>query len=241
MKMMHAILAAFFFIAESGLAPASPPGVPRPGRPDFGRPRFDHPGRRPLPVGRRIFIRQATSGHADELRAMRILQGVFNDARCERIGDSLRRLSNAILSSASEANSRDQDLIPGDQRSELRRRARTGWRQTFRSRIFWETVFSRLSEAYRSCDATCMDDGDAIGAISGTMYCAANAGVGGLDAPGFLAQNLVPMCETSIFVGCQQSFRQAAQAYDGCSAYLSGSFEQTFLESISQDCHVELP
>jgi hypothetical protein len=224
--------------------PPGPGHRPEPGRPvEPGRPMPPHPGtggpRRPLPIGRPIYVRGPMSGHEDEVRAIRILQAATRENRCERIGESLRRISNAILSSASEANSRDDHLLPRDARGLARLQMRESWRRTLRSRVFWETVFDRLMEAYRSCDASCIEDGEAIGVLAGTMYCAANLGVGGLEAPGFLAQNSLPVCETSVFVGCQTGYRQAAQTYEGCTAYTSGSFERTFLESISQDCHVE--
>lgn len=262
---LFGILAGFAVVAiPGGSVQADPPGYGHPGRgrpvmapspprppgPPGRRPGDVHPPgrppnpgargpRRPLPVGRPIFVRGPVSGHEEEARAVRLVQTAMHQNRCERIGESLRRISNEILSASSEANARDDHLLPQDSRGLARRLMRQEWRRSLRSPVFWQTVFDRLAEAYRSCDASCMEDGEAIGEISGLMYCAANVGVGGLDAPGFLAQNPVPVCETSVFVGCQTAFRQAAARYEGCLAYTRNSFERTFLESISQDCHVE--
>ncbi len=221
-----------------GYGPGGRPGDTNPGGPRFPEPPRGGP-RRPLPVGRPIFVRPSVSGNEDEIRAVRIFQAATQEARCERIGESLRRISNAILSSASEANARDDQLIPRDARGLARLRMRASWRQTLRSRVFWETVFDRLMEAYRSCDATCMEDGEAIGLLSGTVYCAANVGIGGLDAPGFLAQNSLPMCGTSVFLGCQTGYQQAVTTYEGCVTFTTGSFERNYLEAVSQDCHVD--
>jgi hypothetical protein len=123
--------------------------------------------------------------------------------------------------------------------ADQRRNARARWRRVFSSRLFWENVWDRLVEAYRSCDAGCFENGEAIGELSGAMYCAANIGVDGLPAPGFLAQQPLPLCENQIFIGCQSTYRQSVQKVEGCQAFTQGDYERTFLESISQDCHLD--
>ncbi len=123
--------------------------------------------------------------------------------------------------------------------SRHKERTRKIWERRLKSPKFWQRLWDRLASAYRSCDRTCFDDGSAIGQLSGTAYCSASIGVGGLDSPGFLAQGALPICQTATFVGCQSGYQQAASSYPGCSTFTTGTYDATFKAFQSQDCHME--
>ena len=64
-----------------GYGPGGRPGDTNPGGPRFPEPPRGGP-RRPLPVGRPIFVRPSVSGNEDEIRAVRIFQAATQEARC---------------------------------------------------------------------------------------------------------------------------------------------------------------
>jgi hypothetical protein len=202
-------------------------GGPRP--PGLSRPRPPHLRGRPLRV------RPPRTSQPDEVMAARLVAEASQSLSCERAGEMLRVLSNRILSSATRAYEKERPRGPG--RWEPREKMR--WREHFRSPLFWREVWDRVVETYQSCEAGCFEDGVAVGMMSAVGYCSASIELGGLSAPGFLAQARLPLCENSIFIGCQQGYRQGVELTEGCSAYTQGLFERVFLESQSQDCHLE--
>lgn len=171
------------------------------------------------------------TGEPDEISAANIVNQAMNGLSCQQAGDALRRLSNQLLSMAASAQA---PVIPGRPEPELRRQ----WREHIRSPKFWSKVWNRMADAYRACDRGCFDDGKAVGEMSATGYCAASVAVEGLPGIGFMEQPPLPMCETSIHVGCVQSYQSTAASYPGCSVYSTGSYAGIFAEYTSQDCHL---
>ena len=172
--------------------------------------------------------------------AARLVSEVSQGLSCERAGEMLRRLSNRILSSAEETY-RPERPAPGSRPSRPGRDERLQWRGHFKSPQFWREVWDRVAEAYQGCEADCFDDGVAVGVMSAVGYCSASIEIGGLNAPGFAYQGRLPLCENSIFVGCQQGYQQGVGMTEGCGAYTEGVYRKVFLESQSQDCHVDDP
>lgn len=190
--------------------------------------------------GRRMRTPPPRSSDDDEMYAADLMAKAVSGLTCESAGESLRRLSNQLLAGVSFATERNVlPPAPGDRRGKLREQQRQKWRDRLRSPVFWQRVWDRMSDAYRDCDRTCFDDGVAVGQISGSGYCAASVGVGGLPAPGYTHQAPLPLCQNSIFVGCQSGYRQASRTYDGCQPYTEGLYEQIFKEYQSQDCHLD--
>lgn len=187
-----------------------------------------------------IRTRPAQSNDERETHAAALMAKAIEGLGCERAGDALRRMSNMMLSGVSEAAEYDRLPPPrsGDRRERARHEARGRWKRNLNSPEFWTKVWDRLAESFRECDLTCFDDGTAIGQLSGITYCSASVELGGLDAPGFVAQSPLPVCGNATFTGCQQGYKQAAQTFAGCSTYMMGSFEQIFNESVSQDCSI---
>jgi hypothetical protein len=230
------------------------PGYPsqpgHPGQPGGGTGFQPVPGGPHQPIARRnmpphvrvrpIVIEAPRYGNENDRHAAEFFQTSFAQARCEQIGDALRRLSNQILSSSNEALYPPNPGNPNDLRHRLREEHRKKMAARFRDPEFWQRMWTRLADVYRSCDLGCFDDGQAVGEISAAGYCGASVQLGGLPSPSFLDQPPLPLCENSIFVGCQQSYRSTAASTPGCAAFTSGNFAQTFNESISQDCHLDL-
>lgn len=159
---------------------------------------------------------------------------------CDRAGEALRRISNALLANVRMATAPEAPVTPGDGRSRMREEMRRRWRGHMQNPRFWQKVWNRLAEAYRSCELTCFDDGVAIGQISGAGYCAASVSLGGLNGVGGVAfQAPLPLCQNATFTGCQVGYDQAAGAYQGCSQYTSGGYTSVFNEFKSQDCHLD--
>ena len=194
----------------------------------YGRRRIqEHP---PVLTGNEIDDR-------DERSAANIVNAALRDLDCGQAAESLRRLSNQILSLQASGG---QAPIPGrvgrggDHGDEVRRR----WREHVRSPRFWKRVWNHMADAYRSCNRTCFDDGVAIGQISATAYCSASVAVDGLPGPGYLEQTPLPVCETSVFAGCLQSYGDTAAVSPGCAAYTTNAYAGIFAEYQSQDCHL---
>ena len=112
------------------------------------------------------------------------------------------------------------------------------WRLRIRSQAFWQKVWDHMANAYRSCNRTCFDDGQAIGQISATGYCTASIAVDGLFGVGFIAQPPLPVCETAIFAGCIKGYQATPTTIPGCPRYTTDRFASIFQEYISQDCHL---
>ena len=203
---------------------------PGEGRPGMGRHRRIPPGAR----GRPIRVRPPRSSQPDEVMAARLVAEVSQGMSCERAGEVLRRLSNRLLASAEDVYRPERPGRPVIAPGEKER-----WRGHIRSPQFWKEVWDRLAEVYQSCDSDCFDDGVAVGIMSSVGYCSASIELGGLNAPGLITQGRLPLCENSIFVGCQQGYSQGVQMTEGCSLYTQGVYQKVYLESQSQDCHID--
>ncbi len=168
----------------------------------------------------------------DDISAANIVNQAMAGLNCEQAAESLRRVSNMVLSMAQSAT----PPVGGGSRTEpeFKRAAR----ERIRSPKFWMRVWNRMADAYRSCDRGCFDDGVAVGQISATGYCSASVALNGLMGPGYLEQAPLPVCETAIRTGCIQSYQSTAVAYDGCKPYTQDTFDSIFREYISQDCHL---
>lgn len=228
--------------------PHGNPGRPvaHPGRPFPKRPRPSHPPRYPdHPVfgprrpGRLFTPPPRIHGNPHEVDAAEIIADAIRDRGCESAGAALRQISNTLLDSSKFETSDNSPPIGGDQYARRRYENHHRWRANLRNPEFIKEVFARLATMYRECNRECFDDGVAIGQISGTGYCAASIGVGGLNGPGFQAQLPMPVCSTATFVGCQEGYNDAASSFEGCGAYISGGFTDIFNESKSQDCRMD--
>tara|TARA_Y100000590_G_scaffold449460_1_gene587596 strand:+ start:3050 stop:3460 length:411 start_codon:yes stop_codon:yes gene_type:complete len=104
-----------------------------------------------------------------------------------------------------------------------------------KKREYWLDLWERIADVYSECDIGCFEDGEIIGEISAMGFCAASVELGGLTSVGAIDQPRMPLCETSIFVGCEQKYQQTAQSFPGCNHY---SKEPIFQEYMSQDCHL---
>jgi hypothetical protein len=204
--------------------------------------------------GRPLRVRPPMSSQPDEVMAARLVAEASQGMSCERAGEMLRKLSNRLLASAEESyrpapppyaqpprggGRRPGAPMPGGPRFGETEKQR--WRGHFKSPQFWKEVWDRLAEAYQSCEADCFDDGVAVGVLSAVGYCSASIEVGGLPAPGLLLQGRLPLCENSIFIGCQQGYAQGVGMTEGCAPYTEGLYRRVFLESQSQDCHLDDP
>lgn len=218
--------------------PGTGPGVrPGPGRPD--RPVVVVPAR-----GRPIRIRAPRNNDRVEVDSTALVANSVAARGCEAVGEVLREVSNKLLSGAAGA---DAPPVAGhgdyvwieDGRAPGHWERRSAWARNVHDPEYWRRVWARLAEMYRDCDMPCFDDGVAIGQMSAAGYCAASIAVGGLNSTGFTAQLPLPLCENSLFVGCQSGYQQTAATYPGCATYAQGSFEQIFNDSQSQDCHID--
>jgi hypothetical protein len=169
-----------------------------------------------------------------ERSAANLANAAFRGLDCGHASDALRNLTNQILHLESMNSSMPgpgRVNAPGD---DVRRR----WRQQVESPAFWKKVWNRMADAYRSCNRQCFDDGVAVGTLSATAYCSASVALDGLPGPGYLEQSPLPVCETSIFAGCIQSYATTATTTAACAPYISNQFEAIFAEYQSQDCHL---
>jgi hypothetical protein len=212
--------------------PPRPPGPYLPPRPTPPRPGAPIPGR--PATGRVVMVSPPRGVDIEELAATRMAQETLHGKDCSQMSEALRELSNRLLSGVMEVRESPTHDPWGRPIGEEKRR----WLEAIQSPRFWNNVWSKVSDAYRFCNLGCFEDGVAVGILSGAGYCMAALGAEGLPGPGFLRQPPLPICESSIFVGCQQGYRQAANETPGCSTYTTGSFEAVFRESISQDCHL---
>jgi hypothetical protein len=219
-------------------APGPFPGGPGPG-PGYG-PGHGHGPivAHPRPGGRLRTPPPANSAD-DETDSAALVSGAIGDMGCERAGEALRRISNMLLSNVQLATEREPHDLPGDPRNAKREEMRRRWAEHMRNPVFWQKVWNRLADMYRSCDIECFDDGVAVGQISGAGYCAASVGVGGLNGVGSAYQAPLPLCQNATFTGCQTGYDQAASTYQGCSTYTSGGYTSIFNEFKSQDCHID--
>jgi hypothetical protein len=166
---------------------------------------------------------------ADEVSAANIVNEAMRGLSCSDASESLRRLSNQLLSMGVSGS---QPARPGE--PDFKRQ----WRERIRSHAFWSKVWNRMADAYRSCNRGCFDDGVAVGKISATGYCSASLAVNGLLGPGYLEQPPLPVCETSIYAGCIRGYQETPASIPGCLEYTTQSYHSIFQEYISQDCHL---
>ena len=169
-----------------------------------------------------------------EISAANLANMALRGLDCGHSADALRRLANQVLelqASGNRAPPPGRTDLPG---ADVRRR----WREQVTSPAFWKKVWNRMADAYRSCNRECFDDGVAVGTISATAYCSASVALDGLPGPGYLEQAPLPVCQTSVFAGCVQSYDQTAATTEGCGAYSTGSYAGIFAEYQSQDCHL---
>lgn len=168
---------------------------------------------------------------ADEVSAANLANHALQGLSCDQAGEALRRLANMTLSMA-------QSAMPSRPSSPTDPDFKRAARERIRSPKFWMKVWSRMADAYRSCNRGCFDDGVAVGQISATAYCSASVSLNGLFGPGYLEQTPLPVCETAINTGCIQTYQQTAKTYEGCKPYTEDTFQSIFYEYISQDCHL---
>ena len=188
----------------------------------------------PIPVpgaGGRMRQVPPSSNEIDEISAANIVNTVMQGLDCSQAAESLRRLSNQLLSMGTASS---QPTIPGRPEPDFKRQ----WRERIRSQAFWSKVWNRMADAYRSCHRGCFDDGLAVGQISATGYCSASVAVDGLLGPGLIVQPPLPVCETAIFVGCLKAYQSTASTFPGCTPYTVNRFQSIFQEYQSQDCHL---
>ncbi|HTL13222.1 MAG TPA: hypothetical protein VL588_12080, partial [Bdellovibrionota bacterium] len=104
---------------------------------------------------------------------------------------------------------------------------------------YTDTLWQQVEAAYDRCGVRCFAAGSEIGQISAEGYCAASIAVGGLDDPGFIAQPPLPFCGENVALGCKSEYVSTA-IYDipSCARYTQGVFENTFENSVRQDCFV---
>lgn len=240
-----ALYVLFTFVSIAHAAPNCPPSTvysPRTGRcqPDSysRRPMRDRPTR--------------TTGNDIEDREDRSAAQLVNTAMrgldCGQAAEALRRLSNQVLALQAAVPAAQPPSLPrnpgrrGDAHGNSRRpvdgEIRDRWRQQVQSPKFWKKVWDRMTDAYRSCNRECFDDGVAIGTLSATAYCSASVALEGLPGPGYTEQPPLPVCETSIFTGCLKAYGQTASSTEGCAAYTQNQFASIFAEYESQDCHL---
>ena len=221
--------------------PISHPGRPFPKRPRPARPPSypNHPGFGPRVPGHLYTPPPRNPHNLDEVDAAEIIADSIQNRGCDRAGEALRQISNLLLDSAKFETSDNPPPVSRDPRDRMRHANHYKWRARLRSPEFIKLIFERLAAMYRECNRECFDDGLAIGQISGTGYCAASVGVGGLNGPGFQTQLPMPVCATATFVGCQEGFDEAASSFEGCGNYTEGGFTDIFNESKSQDCHMD--
>lgn len=171
------------------------------------------------------------SSDIDEVSAANLVNDAIRGKSCAQAADALRLLSNQVLSLGTMAS---QPPISGRPDPEFKRK----WREHIRSPQFWRKVWDRMANAYMSCNRGCFDDGLAVGQISATAYCSASVALDGLPGAGYLEQTPLPVCETAIFAGCLQSYQNTATSFPGCGPYTTDSYQRTFYEYQSQDCHL---
>jgi hypothetical protein len=194
----------------------------------IGRCVADPYGRRRMEECRPVYNGNAVHDR-NERSAVNIVNAALRGLDCGQASDSLRRLSNQVLSM--QASGRNTSSLPSND-------PRRVWREYVQSPEFWKKVWHHMAVAYQSCNRSCFDDGEAIGQISATAYCSASIVLDGLPGPGYIEQPPLPVCETSIFAGCLKAYDDTAAATPECRAYTSNSFEGIFAEYQSQDCHL---
>lgn len=231
------------------------PAPSRPGRPVVIRPGPSSPGnsgatpRLPVtikPSGRygrdnRIVIKNPSSDEIDQIVAQVFISRA-EDLSCGELGEFLRRISNDVLSASQlpdVMSDAERRVHPGNRDQFLKVQRERALKNMLKRPLFAKTLMSRLSEMFRGCNLNCFDDGVAIGVISGTGFCHAAVGVGGLPDLGFSYQDRLPVCETGNFVGCQQGYAQAVNSVQGCLSYATGPFQQSYNHQVSQDCHID--
>lgn len=208
-------------------------------------------GRRPAPVPvpnpnagvrfKPIHAAPPIRGNDDDTAAAELMAAAMGTLGCDKVGDVLRNLSNQLLANSQMINTPEHMWPPvyaGDRRGQLRLEMRRRWKARMSSPQFWSQVWTRLADAYRSCDQNCFDDGFSVGQISGALYCQASIELAGIPGVGYTTQAPLPMCENSIFVGCQRGYDNAVRVASGCTTYTQGEFAGIFGEYVSQDCHL---
>lgn len=167
----------------------------------------------------------------DEVSATNIVNSAMRGLDCSQAAESLRRLSNQLLSMGVSGS---QPSIPGRTEPDFKK----AWRERIRSPQFWSKVWNKMADAYRSCNRGCFDDGLAVGQISASGYCSASIAVNGLMGVGYIEQPPLPVCETATFSGCIKGYQNTASNFPGCVTYMTDSFSSIFNQYVSQDCHL---
>lgn len=104
---------------------------------------------------------------------------------------------------------------------------------------YTDGLWNKLDEIYDRCGQVCFGAGAEIGRISAEGYCAASIAVDGLLDPGFISQPPLPFCGETLVLGCKTEYISAATyEINGCYPYTVGHFEETFDNSVRQDCYV---
>ncbi|MCC7440976.1 MAG: hypothetical protein IT285_05060 [Bdellovibrionales bacterium] len=104
---------------------------------------------------------------------------------------------------------------------------------------YTDTLWDQVEDIYNRCGVRCFSAGAEIGRISAEGYCFASIAVGGLDDPGFIQQPPLPFCGMNVSIGCKTEY-VATATFDipACHRYTVGLFENTFENSVRQDCFV---
>jgi len=102
-----------------------------------------------------------------------------------------------------------------------------------------DALWEELEGAYTRCGDVCFDAGAEIGNISAQGYCYASIALDGLYDPGFISQPPLPFCGTNLAIGCKTEYvATAKQDIPACYEYTVGYFEETFENTVRQDCFV---
>lgn len=188
--------------------------------------RFRHPNIAPRGL-QRHYVRDRFNIY--ESAAAEITNTAIENKRCENLTTSIQLITNRILMISSLVSNPNSQSTP---KLEF-------YKRMLNSKEFWNNLWTQITNIYKQCDMSCFNDGVSIGLLSGTGYCSAAVGLGGLDAPGFQMQTPLPLCESQIYVGCQKGYWDAANSFEGCTQYTQESYLNTFTESQSQDCHID--
>jgi len=193
-------------------------------------------GNRYNPISsRRISQPPARSNQADREAYKYINEAMGND-KCEDLGNAMRRLSNAVMMVSklvkAHKEGRYRPILP------VMQRAMVVAEQVLANQEFWARLWDRLGTVYRQCDRECFDDGDSVGEMSGLGYCSASVQTEGLPSIGFAIQPPLPLCETSIHLGCIRGYQRAAQEFAGCENYSGGNYAELFREYQGNDCQL---